>query len=240
MGALAIAFDLSSRHGDGANLYEYLGSNPWNRSDPMGLSWDLFDMVDEYLAETAGEKAALFSALGQSARATAIMAAHIATYLPFPMASLAGELALAAMGEQDMQAAMMAAGIGLVPGGKFLGPAFKSLGKFIGRASVAAWGAARHYAATGARFLWNNSAPGMMHRAWKMLKSCGCFTPETRVWTATGLVAIASIQPGDMVFALDEATGQTSLRVVTEVYEREGDAPLVIVHVSSGETIEWS
>jgi hypothetical protein len=31
---------------------------PWNRSDPLGLSWDPFDAVDEYLAESAGQKAA--------------------------------------------------------------------------------------------------------------------------------------------------------------------------------------
>ncbi|MFN7022031.1 MAG: hypothetical protein ACK4WH_11985, partial [Phycisphaerales bacterium] len=129
--ALAVAFDLSQRYGDGSNLYEYLGSNPWNRSDPMGLSWDPFDMVDEIIAEHAASGAALLSALGNSVKATAVLAAHIATYLPFPAASLAGELALVALGEQDMQTALIAAGLGLIPAGKLLGPAFKSVGRFI-------------------------------------------------------------------------------------------------------------
>ncbi len=239
VGALAIAFDLSSRHGDGANLYEYLGSNPWNRSDPMGLSWDPFDMVDEYLAEDAGNKAAYLTALGQGGKAVAIVAAQIATYLPFPAASVAGELALVALGEQSGDTAAIAIGVGLIPGGKLMG----KLNKFMSGAYTAAWRATKDIiskkGANAAKWFLRGGIYGQMFRTARgVLSKCGCFTPETRVWTATGLVAIALIQPGDMVFALDEATGETSLRMVTEVYEREGDAPLVIVHVSSGETIE--
>lgn len=43
--------DLRSLYGDGMNLYEYLGSNPPNRSDPMGLAWDPFDEAREIAAE---------------------------------------------------------------------------------------------------------------------------------------------------------------------------------------------
>lgn len=39
--------DLRTMYGDGMNLYEYLGSNPMTRHDPLGLSWDPFEMVDE-------------------------------------------------------------------------------------------------------------------------------------------------------------------------------------------------
>lgn len=39
-GAIAAAFSLDGLYGDGANLYHYLGSNPWMRNDPTGLSWD--------------------------------------------------------------------------------------------------------------------------------------------------------------------------------------------------------
>lgn len=35
--------DIQTLYGDGANLYQYLGSNPLTRTDPMGLSWDPFD-----------------------------------------------------------------------------------------------------------------------------------------------------------------------------------------------------
>jgi len=36
---LVKGFDIEGRYGDGANLYGYLGSNPWERSDPSGLEW---------------------------------------------------------------------------------------------------------------------------------------------------------------------------------------------------------
>ncbi|MBX3110312.1 MAG: HNH endonuclease [Fimbriimonadaceae bacterium] len=43
MGALVAAFDVQGLYGDGMNLYEYLGSSPWNSSDPLGLyEWDDF------------------------------------------------------------------------------------------------------------------------------------------------------------------------------------------------------
>ncbi len=44
--AIVAAFDVQGLYGDGMNLYEYLGSSPWGRRDPLGLSWDPFDMVD--------------------------------------------------------------------------------------------------------------------------------------------------------------------------------------------------
>lgn len=34
IGAVVAAFDFDTLLGDGANLYEYLGSNPWLRYDP--------------------------------------------------------------------------------------------------------------------------------------------------------------------------------------------------------------
>ena len=62
-GAIAVAFSLDGLYGDGANLYQYLGSNPWMRNDPTGLSWDPFSIVDEYLAEDAASKAAFLEKL---------------------------------------------------------------------------------------------------------------------------------------------------------------------------------
>ena len=40
MGAIALALSAEDRYGDGHNLYEYLGSNPWTRRDPLGLWLD--------------------------------------------------------------------------------------------------------------------------------------------------------------------------------------------------------
>lgn len=227
--AIVAAFGMDDMYGDGANLYEYLGSSPWMRSDPLGLSWDPFDVVDEYVAETVGAGAALFAALGQGARATAVLAAHIATYLPFPAASLAGELALVALGEQDVQTALIAGGMGLIPGGKLLGPAFKGIGSFVGRAASAAWGGAKHYAGKAAKFLWRKSPFGLMHRAAAWLaKGCGCFEQGTEVWTAHGRAPIDGLTEGDEVFAQDEVTGEVSLRRVVRTMVRKA-APIVAV-----------
>ncbi|MCC7390710.1 MAG: hypothetical protein IT431_18335 [Phycisphaerales bacterium] len=156
LGSLSLAFDLEGLYGDGGNLYEYLGSSPWQRSDVLGLSWDPFDMVDEYLAESSGNSAALLERLGQTAKALAVTAAHIMTYLPFPAASIAGELALVVLGEQDLETAMEQIALGLIPGGKLVGAAGRAIkasasviGKAVGRTSIYASTAAIHYAAKG-------------------------------------------------------------------------------------------
>ncbi|MBX3110310.1 MAG: hypothetical protein KF743_14105 [Fimbriimonadaceae bacterium] len=54
MGALVAAFDVQDLYGDGMNLYEYLGSSPWGRRDPLGLF--IGDAMDAYatMAITAG------------------------------------------------------------------------------------------------------------------------------------------------------------------------------------------
>jgi len=36
-------FDARQQYGDGMNLYQYVGTNPVNRDDSLGLSWDDFD-----------------------------------------------------------------------------------------------------------------------------------------------------------------------------------------------------
>ena len=87
LGALSLAFDMQGLYGDGGNLYEYLGSNPWTRGDVLGLSWDPFDMVDDYLAETAGQKAAFLNHIGMASKAIAVVTATIASHVPFPPAA---------------------------------------------------------------------------------------------------------------------------------------------------------
>jgi hypothetical protein len=73
VGAIALAFSMEEMYGDGLNVYEYLGSNPWNRTDRIGLSWDpSFSIVDDYIAADAGSRAAFLQAVGMSAKATAV------------------------------------------------------------------------------------------------------------------------------------------------------------------------
>ncbi len=153
-----------------------------------------------------------------------MVAAHIISYLPFPGFGLAGDLALYALGEQS--AGEMAAGmaLGLVPGGK--------LASLIGKIGSSAWRAAKHYAITfGAPVL--KSAASFMTGAWvfkgisnlagrardfvRRIKPCHCFAASTLVWTTSGLVPIGEISVGDVVIAVDDATGEASAREVEAV-----------------------
>ena len=121
-GAITIAFNMEGMYGDGLNLYQYLGSNPWTHSDPLGLSYDPFDIVDEFLAERAGSAAALLDRLGQSAKAAAVVAATMAAYLPVPAVAILGDLALAALnGEEiDQDRILRAIGMSIIPGSRHL------------------------------------------------------------------------------------------------------------------------
>jgi len=229
--AMVAAFDVQGPYGDGMNLYEYLGSNPWMRSDPLGLSWDPFSMVDEYLAEMAGSTAAFMSALGQSARATAVVAAQIASYLPFPFVGNLGEVALYALGETTGDDLAVAMALGLIPGGK-LAAKFGGLGSFLGKIGSSAWSGAKHYAGKLGSAL-SRGASGLMARARQFTRGCGCFEAQTEIWTARGLVPIGEIRDGDLVIATDETTGHTMLRPVTRTFTRLG-APIVAVTLLVG------
>jgi len=113
--AMVAAFDVQGLYGDGMNLYAYLGSNPWMRSDPLGLSWDPFDMVDEYLAEDAGSKAAFMQSVMGGFDTIWHVTAQIAQLHPAVAAAVAvfqlangGPLTIARL-------------LSIIPGGKVLG-----------------------------------------------------------------------------------------------------------------------
>jgi hypothetical protein len=58
IGAIVDAFDLEGMHGDGANLYGYLGGNSWRRCDPLGTDWwDQAINVYSTIGVTAGQVA---------------------------------------------------------------------------------------------------------------------------------------------------------------------------------------
>ncbi|MFG0243500.1 MAG: polymorphic toxin-type HINT domain-containing protein [Phycisphaerales bacterium JB054] len=205
LGAVSLAFDLEGLYGDGGNLYEYLGSNPWMRSDPLGLSWDPFDMVDEYLAESTGARTAFLNQLGQDAKAIAIVGATIASYLPVPIVGSLGDMALYALGEQTGEELAVGLAIGMIPGGKLLG----GLGKFLGKIGGSAWSAAKHYAGKFGRGVLRSAgekALALGERALEFVRrkpsaACGCFTAATLVWTPAGAVPIDQITEGAIVLA---------------------------------------
>jgi YD repeat-containing protein len=235
--ALIATLSLDERMGDGANLYEYLGSNPWERSDHLGLSWDPFDMVDEYLAETAGNTAAFLSALGKDTLALAVVAAQIASYLPFPGASLAGDLALVVMGEQSAGSTAMALAVGLIPGGK--------LASLVGKMAASAWKAVSHYASKYAAPLARAVVKGLdpfgvgrwlfsKAKAWvgrKPASACHCFVAGTLVLTPAGTIPIEDLEVGGLVIAVSESSPQhyADTHQIVAVVATENTAPLYVV-----------
>lgn len=247
VGALALAFSVEDMYGDGMNLYEYLGSNPWNRSDPLGLSWDPFDMVDEFLAEDAGSKAAFMQAIGMSAKATAVLAATIASYLPIPGLASAGDLALYALGEQGAGATAVALGMGIIPGGKLAKLfATSKIGKLLGGIGSAAWGVAKGYATKAGAILLSGArrmvggAANLLGRAtrWvldrKPAAACGCFAAGSLVWTTFGQMPIEDVRIGDQVITLNESTGAVEIQPVIDVIVTEKTSLLrmAVIHES--------
>jgi YD repeat-containing protein len=75
-------FDTLSLYGDGANLFGYLGSNPVNRGDALGLVYDPFEDADaainEYAFGVLGASLRLAEARYQIGRGAALAAAYAA------------------------------------------------------------------------------------------------------------------------------------------------------------------
>jgi hypothetical protein len=162
--AASMAFGLEEMYGDGGSLFAYLGGNTWERADPEGLSWDPFAMVDDYMEEMAAERAAFLTAIGKDLKAVAIVGATIASYLPFPAVSLAGELALASLNGNDPTTAIASASLALVPGGKLA----KGIAGLTNRIGAKALGIATSYAQQHAGAFVNTvsqAAPGLAGRA---------------------------------------------------------------------------
>lgn len=235
LGAIAAAFDLEGRLDDGLNLYQYLGSNPWRRSDAMGLSWDPFSMVDDYIAESMGERVAFMERITTGAKMAAYVGAMIVSMLPFPVAGVVADIGASALDGQmppELQAAR-----------KYLGYAqLGAMGVMIGKMAYSALKTAavyvmRHGFFGTIRNLWNG-AKSLARRALAWLgKSCGCFDADTPVWTLRGQVPIQDVQVGDQVLATDEATGELSVRSVVRRFVRAA-APIVMITVATahGET----
>ena len=116
----------------------------------------------------------------------------------------------------------------------------------IGAVSGAASGAISHRISTGswegaANAAIDGAATGFMTGTITgaisgAVSSPYCFVAGTTVLTAAGAVAIETINPGDMVWAWDEETGDVAHKKVVETYENTTDA-LVHVHVKGEEII---
>ena len=211
-----MAMDLQTLHTDGANFYQYLRGNPFMGSDPLGLSSDPFDMVDDFITTSASERAAFLSNVGNGMKSAAIMAATIASFLPIPGANIAGELALYALGEQDWQTTAINIGTGFIPGAAMLSKLAKIRHGAVDIAMKSGGG------------LRGGSGDGIQRAVQQLKRACGCFTGPTQVWTDRGLLPIADVQVGDFVLAHNDETGELSFREVLKTYVRQG-APIVLV-----------
>ena len=243
-GAISIAFSMEGMYGDGMNLYQYLGSNPWTNSDPLGLSSDPFAEIDAIIDEIMAERAGALSSIGKEAAATAIIAAQIASYLPFPGIGIAGDLALVALGQESIDNVLIGAAIGIIPGGKLVKLLKKSdVFQHLGKIGGAAWSYAKRMAGGGGGFL-GRVAGGLADRAKRFLDrkpkaiACGCFTASTLVWTANGAVPIGDIQAGEQVFsATDDGLSQdySSNEVGTKIIIGEASLVQLLVLHEDGE-----
>jgi hypothetical protein len=240
-GALSIAFGLEGHYGDGMNAYEYLGSNPWSRGDPMGLSWDPFNLVDEYLAEDAGSKAAFLESVIGGFKTAAYVGAVLMSQLPFPIASIVGELGADAL-EGNISPQLIAARkvLGYVVVGALMAT--------IAKVAIHAIKTAVRYLATHGRSIARALfEPGyLMKKAWSWAERklsmskqlCGCFAAGTVVWTMAGLVPIEQVKAGDYVVARDEQTGMVQFAEVSGTIETPVAALLNITVRHSDGSIE--
>jgi hypothetical protein len=121
LSAIVAAFSMEDMYGDGANLYQYLGSNPWQRHDPLGTSWDPFDMVDEFMAEHSASVAAWMNEIGHGLNGAGMIAATVVSYLPLPGAALVGDIAAAILNGEDLSDVLMGHALGLSPAASWSG-----------------------------------------------------------------------------------------------------------------------
>ena len=118
-GMWTVSAELGGCLGNGLGLFAYLGSNPLARFDPTGLSYDPFDMVDDFVAEDAASKAAFMEQLRGGFNSAAHIGWQVAQLHPAVGIAMAGyNLATGQFGATDL--------LSFVPGGN-LG------GKFAGR-----------------------------------------------------------------------------------------------------------
>ena len=258
--ALALAFSFEGMYGDGFNLYQYLGGNPLLRRDPMGLSYDPFDMLDDFMAEYLGSASAFLSQLGQDVQAAAVVGLNVLSMMPFPGVSIVGDVGLYLAGEQGLAMTVGMIALGLVPGGKLIGKAVGKVGPVIANLGAKAWRYSKQYAMQfggailrgGARLgQWAGGLVGTLagkakrhvDDVRKPPLACGCFTAGTLVWTASGAVPIGELSEGDVVMAapddgsaLDYAQASIGTKIVI------GEASLVLLTVRNDdgalETVE--
>lgn len=256
----ALAVGLDMMYVDGTNLYQYNRSNPVRYSDPLGLmSEDPFAIVDDFVAESTGARAAFLERIVGGTKTAAYVGATIASLLPFPITSTLADLGASAL-EGDMPPELIMArkvvGFASLAGlsrvvGKLGFTASKYAIKYVRQHGMRSMiGAGLKYSPVGLA----RKAADFVSRKYKKIRgtACGgCFAGGTLVWTSAGAMPIEEVQAGDPLVHVLAAPDELPIEATgaewawpTEVSETVeiGDAAITLVVVNyadgSAEVIE--
>ena len=189
------------------NLFAYCANNPVNRFDENG-NWSLPNWAKVAIGVGIIAAAAVVTvATGGAAAGTLVAAVHCAA-----QGALVGAVTQGAMG----------AVTGAISGA------------VMHRMTTGSWSGATNAAIDGAATgFMTGAVTGAISGA---INSPYCFVAGTTVLTATGAVAIETIQKGDHVWAWDEETGEVAIKEVVETYVNEIDE-LIHVFVNGEEIV---
>ena len=189
------------------NLFAYCANNPVNRFDGNG-NWSLPNWAKVAIGVgIIAAAAAVTVATGGAAAGTLVAAVHCAA-----QGALVGAVTQGALGA--------------VTGG--------ISGAVMHRMTTGSWSGATNAAIDGAATgFMTGAVTGAITGA---INSPYCFVAGTTVLTATGAVAIETIQKGDHVWAWDEETGEVAIKEVVETYVNETDE-LIHVFVNGEEIV---
>ena len=197
------AFSALGHYGDGVSLYQYAGSNPVNRRDPLGLYDDPFEGVDEFTADRTGNAMYWFGTLNSMAKGASL---GLRTAVSLAWGFLPGS--------------------GLYDAFKAIEVLRSGKGGFWEALDIAM--VAFPVAKMGIEGI--TALRGLARTAGWIDKACNCFVAGTLVVTASGEVPIEELRVGDVVLSrLDrDPDGPADWAVVTQIFESVGDGTLTL------------
>jgi hypothetical protein len=201
LGIVFGAFSALGHYGDGMSLYQFAGSNPVNRRDPLGLYYDPFAEVDDFLADRTGNAMYWIGTLNSMAKAASI---GLRTAVSIGWGFLPGS------GLFDAFRAIEVLRSG--KGGFWEALDIAMVAFPLAKKGIEGITALRGLARTGN---WID-------------KACNCFVAGTLVVTSRGEIPIEQVGAGDVVLSrVDrDPNGPADWAVVTQVFESVGDGTL--------------